>query len=173
MSRWIIRMNQDDCPCSLRNSPFEFRKVNPPTEILKQWVRMQTHVIKVGQEIEQRVAWLSYQHGIARIAQQTEEKAVGLAGARGQDNVVGINLSLMSGVVPGDRLTGNSNSPGVRIIGKRIGIAKRPENGFGIEREATHRGVGDRKIEDFETLYPAFADRLRQRPLGCIPRCSL
>jgi len=37
--------------------------------------------------LEQRVAWRRHQHGVARIAQQLEQEAVRLAGARGEQDV--------------------------------------------------------------------------------------
>ena len=58
---------------------------------------------KPCQVLEERIARLRHQHGIAWIAQQLEQPAVGLARARRQHDLLRIDLSTTAGVVGRNR----------------------------------------------------------------------
>ena len=69
---------------------FEIRKIDLPTVVVEELVGRQTDIVELRQEVDERIARLGNQHLISRIAQQPEEEAVGLAGAGGQEKMLGI-----------------------------------------------------------------------------------
>src|SRR5262249_39744497 len=54
----------------------------------QQRIRTRDDRFETGEKVEQRIARLRYQHVVAGLAEQLEGVGVGLARARGQDNVL-------------------------------------------------------------------------------------
>ncbi len=62
-------------------------QVKVPAMIVEELVGNQLYIIQPGEKVKQWIARLSNQYLVARIAQQPEEEAVGLARARGEKDL--------------------------------------------------------------------------------------
>ena len=81
--------------------PAQCLQVQMPAMIVEELIGNQPHVVQPGQEIEQWVAGLADQHLVARVAEQPEEEAVGLAGTGGEKDLIWIYRGSMVAVVAG------------------------------------------------------------------------
>src|SRR5271156_699264 len=87
-----------------------------PAVIVEKLIGNKTHIIEPGQEIEERVARLANQYLVARITEQPEEEAVGLAGAGGEKNLFRIDRGSMVTVIEAYRLARRAQAPWIRLV---------------------------------------------------------
>src|SRR5579859_2941937 len=88
----IIRMDDDNAARSRREGLPERVQVNVPAMIVKHGVAHQLYVIHIGQKIEKRITRRWNQDFVSRIAKQAEDEGVRLAGADGEQEIVGGDL---------------------------------------------------------------------------------
>ena len=123
-------------------------EVKMPAMIVEKLIRNQPHVIQLGQEIKQRVPRLADQYFIPGVAEQAEEKTVGLAGAGGEKDLFRVDPGSMVAVIAADRLARREKAPGIRFIAQGFRIAKRTQNGGYIVGKAANRRVGGGQVPE-------------------------
>src|ERR1700691_2582119 len=119
MSRRIVRVDQRNGSSTRGYAAAQRLQVQMPAMIVEELIGNQPHVVQPGQEIEQRVAGLADQHLFARVAEQPEQEAVGLAGAGGEKDLIRIYRSSMVAVIEADRLAGGAETPRFRFVAQR------------------------------------------------------
>jgi hypothetical protein len=83
-------MHQDNGPRLRRDGAAKALRIDLPAVVVDQRGCFQLYIVQYGQKVEERIAGLSDKNLAARIAEQPEEKAVGLAGAGGEHNLLGL-----------------------------------------------------------------------------------
>src|SRR3974377_2210097 len=92
---WVVGMNHENgaavssLSTDTQDDGLQRREVDLPAVVIHQFVRDETNVVEIGQKIKEWVAGCGHQHAIARVAQQAKYKRVGLAGAGGENKVIG------------------------------------------------------------------------------------
>ena len=98
-------MHDEDGARARRDGSAERVEIDGPASfrvsigIVVQRVLAEDDVVKLRDEVEERIAGPRYEHLVAGIAEQAEEKAVGLAGAGGEAEVVDSDVGAVVAVV--------------------------------------------------------------------------
>ena len=111
-------MHDDDGPRLRCDGAANALGIDLPPVLVDQRRGLQAHIVETRQEIEERITRLGDKNLVAGIAQEAEEKAVGLAGAGGQNDLFGIQGDGVRAVVCADRLARGEQDP---LAGDRIG----------------------------------------------------
>jgi hypothetical protein len=106
-------------------------RIDLPALVVDERRGFEAHIVERGEKVEERISGLCDEDFIAGIAKQAEEEAVRLAGAGGEQQLVGIERHAVAGVVFTDSLARGENAFGLRIVVKRAGIGERLEQGAG------------------------------------------
>ena len=139
--------------------------------IVEQGGGLQLHVVQHGEEVEERVAGLADENLAARIAEQPEEVAVGLAGAGGEHDLLGRERNAVAGIVAADRLPRRQSPLGLRIVIQCLRPGERLQQFRSIIKAAAGRVRGG-QIGDGQTGLDAQPVSARQFALLRIPVCS-
>ena len=67
-------------------------EIDLPSVVVEQRIRNDLDVGKIGEKLEQRVAWFGHKDLVAGIREQAENVRVGFAGAGGQNQALGIEI---------------------------------------------------------------------------------
>src|SRR3954470_3268055 len=100
-------------------------KVDLPAMVVYQRIRDETHVLQLGEKIEQRIAWFGNEDFVTGIAEQTKNKRIAFAGAGGEDERFRIDGW---SVILRDRFACAKQALGLGIIVKRFWIGECIEN---------------------------------------------
>jgi hypothetical protein len=172
MAGWVVRVYQYHGSGFRSNSPPEALRINLPTLVVYQWRRLDSHIVKHSEKVEKRIAWLRNKDLVARIAEETEEETVGLAGAGCENDLFGIERLAELRIVPADGLTRPETASWLGIVVQSFGICKRGEQS-GRVLEAAAGWIGGGKVGDGQTS-------LLSQPVGAgkfaffgVPACSL
>jgi len=118
--------------------PLDGMEVNAPRPVVvKKAVVPHRNRFERRQIIKQRIRRSGNQNLIARIAEQAEEIAVGLAGAGGQADVLRWNARIKEVIILRDSFTSVDHAQGLRLVAKRAGSAERLEECARVIAEAT------------------------------------
>src|ERR1700678_3435541 len=92
-------MNENDGTGVRRNCLTEALGIDLPAVVVEQrgWILL--HVIKLGEEVEERITGLGDENFRARIAEEAEEEAIGFAGAGGENHLRRADEGSLIGVV--------------------------------------------------------------------------
>ncbi len=101
--------------------------VDGPPAVVIERVRKRPDAVERRQVLEQRIAGAGHQHLVARVAQQLEEEAVGLARAGGQDDAGGIEVDAVPEGVERHRLTRHQQAARRRVVAQAGRIGERRE----------------------------------------------
>src|SRR5256885_6366099 len=117
-------------------------KVDLPSVVVDQRIWDETHVLQLGEKIEQRIAWFGNEDFVTGIAEQTKNKRIAFAGAGGEDKKIGIDGC---GVVLRNRFACAKQALGLGIIVKRSRISESIENGGFVVFNFRAGGIGNRQ----------------------------
>ncbi len=168
--RRVVRMHHRNRLRPRRHPRPQLRKINLPPVVVHQRIRHQPYIFDLRQKIEQRIARLSDQHLVARIAQQAEQPAVRFARAGRQKNPFRPGLRAPSRVIPAHRLARPRHSARLRIVDQRLAIPERRQNPRLVVRKAALCRIRRRQIEHRQPRSPPLPQSTRQPRLLHIPR---
>ena len=148
----IIGVHDDDGPGARGDAAAQRLEVEVPAMIVEKLVGNQPHIIQLGQKVEQRIARLANQHLVAGIAEQPEEKAVGLAGAGGEKDLFRIDCGSMVAVIEADRLARARAGP--LDLARNAGLPdlEGSQERGGIVSKAAAGRIGSGQIPELRTV---------------------
>jgi hypothetical protein len=157
---WIVGMHDDDgaragCDCAA-----DAFGIDLPAVFVDQRHGLEADVVEGGEEVEERVAGLQDEDFVRWVAEQAEEKAVGLAGAGGEDDLLGIERDAVGSIVSRDGLASGEEAVGLRVVVEGARIGERGEQGRRVG-EAAAGGIGGSQVGDREAGFYALAVRAR------------
>ena len=123
----IVGVHEDDGAGVGRDGAAEAFGLDLPAMVVNQRSRAQADIVEDGEEIEQRIARLRDDNVAARIAQQPEQVAVRLAGAGGEDDLIGSDRDAVGTVVRAHRFAGGKEPARLRVVVEGVGVAERGE----------------------------------------------
>src|SRR5436853_4566449 len=88
----IVGMDNQDSPRRWMDFFLQCFEIDVPAVVVKKRVVHQADIVQVGQKLEQRIAGRWNQNFVIGIAEQAEEKRIGLAGAGGENDFLGIKM---------------------------------------------------------------------------------
>src|SRR3954467_15240031 len=115
-------------------------KVDLPAVVVDQRIWDETHVLQLGEKIEQRIAWFGNEDFVTGIAEQTKSKRISFAGAGGEDERFRIDGW---SVIMRNRFACGKQALGLGIIVKRSRIAEGIENGGFVVFNFRAGGIGN------------------------------
>ena len=125
MAGRVVGVHQNDGPRPRRDGAANSLRIDLPAVIVDERGGLELHVVQHGQKIEERVAGLDGEDFAAGIAEQAKEKAVGLAGAGGQNDLFGRKLNTVARIIIADRLPCAEQAARLRIVVERLGVGER------------------------------------------------
>ena len=165
---WVVGVDQDDGSGSRGDAAFQFCKVDPPAEVGKERVGGEKNVIEVREEVEERIAGLGGEDGVAGVAEQAEEEAVGLAGAGGEHDVCGVDLRAVAQGITRDGCAGAQDAARVRVVPESGRLGEWGEQVGGIV-EAADGWVGNCQVPHRKAAGATVADGTREVAFTRIP----
>ena len=157
----IVGVDDDDGARARRDGAADAFGVDLPAVLIDEGHGLEADVVEGGEEIEERVAGLQDEDFVAGVREQAEEKAVGFAGAGGEDDLLRIECNAVVGIVGADGLAGGEEAAGLGIVVEGAGIGERGEQGRRVG-EAAARGIGLGEVGSRETGFEALAVRARE-----------
>ncbi len=164
----LLGVDQHDGPGLGRDGPAQALRIDLPAVVVDQRRGFELHIVQHREKVEERVARLRDQDFAARIAEEAEEEAVGLAGAGGEDDLAGIEDDAVVGVIAANSLTCAKQASGLRIVVQGLGIGERRQQSA-VEREAAASGIRGRKVGNRQSLLKAPAVSKSQLALLRVP----
>ena len=144
-------------------------EVDVPVAVVGQAITHRPNPFQSRQVVEERIARLWDQHGVARIAEQLEQQRVRLAGAGGDHDLVAVDRGRHRTVTACDRFARRCEAQWRRIVTVYRARAERVAQCLGRVREAHARRIRFGQVDDGLTGGAARAFALRERVLGAIP----
>ena len=114
---------------------------NAPSAVIFEGIIHQFQVVQSGEVFEERIAWRGNQHVVARIGEQAKRERVSLAGARGEEHLIGWNYDATLRVIARDGLARRQKSVGIGFVGERARIGQCVEDGLCRIIESAARGI--------------------------------
>src|SRR5262249_395933 len=138
----------------------ELVKIGAEALIAVERIGHEGDVLERGEEVEERIRRRGDEHLVAALAEQLEDPAVGLAGARGETDAIGGDREATLFVVAGDGLArGRVTEGGGRVRG----AARVAEEGHEIgATEADARGVALSEIDERAAFGAGAREELRE-----------
>ena len=168
----VVRVHQDDSSRQGRNGASKALRIDLPAVVVDERHRFDAHIVQHSQKVEERIAGLGNKNFAARVAKQPEKKAISLAGAGGQRDLLGLERNAMAGIVIADGLAGAQQAARLRIVVECLGVRERRKK-LGIIGKAAAGGVRGRQVGNRFARLGAQPVRPRQPAFFRVPVCSL
>ncbi len=177
----VVRVHHHNGARSLMDRRSERLEVDAPTAgmaradagVIHQRVLAHDHIVKLGQQVKQGIARPRNEHGVARIAQQAKQVAVGLTRARRQANVLGRERCIVLQVVRHHRLTSGAHAERIRRVVQSPGVGQGRQHGRTRQPEAACRRVRHGQVEEIRLGGSCRAHSRRPGVLPGLPSCAL
>jgi hypothetical protein len=119
-------------------------KIDHPAMRVFQRIGEQSHILQIGQKIEEWIAGFGNEDFVFRIAEQAKDVGVGLAGAGGEDDRFRIHGDVVVVEIVASDLCASCQEPfGLGIVRERVGILKCRKNRAGVVLKSARGGIGD------------------------------
>jgi hypothetical protein len=125
----------------------ERREVEVPLAVVHERVAPRLDRLELGEELEQRIARARHQHLVAGVAEQLEQERVRLAGARVQQDALGVDRRAAARRSRGRRRPGRLEAEGGGIVAPGLVAGERREQ-LGRVGERGARRVRQREVEE-------------------------
>ena len=141
MACWVVGVDESDGSGARRDSVAKVRKIDVPAVVVEEGIRNEADIADLGEEVEEGVAWPGDEDFVIGIAKQTEEEAVGLAGAGGKDDLIGLERGSVAGVIGTDRFPGEEQAARVGFVVQDGGFGEGCEDCGFVVLNAAEGGI--------------------------------